>query len=437
MTTATKGLHWFRHDLRVHDNEALIELSQQTDGFIGVYVIDPSARQINQWGCSHVGQSRQTFIEQALGDLQQSLQSLGSDLMIVKGAPVEQLTLLLEELNITHLSYEMHAGYNERQQISEVRQYLQEHAAHSVEIIEGTSNYLYPHSELPFALANMPDTFSPFRKKAEKYATPRKALGLPGRVNNSPSAPIDIQSRFLASNFFKSDNARTPDANGYLGGESAALDRIEDYFFQTDRIAKYKETRNGLDGWDFSSRLSAYLAHGCISPSTVLNKLKQYEAERVANESTYWLFFELLWREFFHLQHIKHGHTFFQFSGIQGNQPSGRHDKHKFESWCTGNTGYEIVDACMRQLNATGFMSNRGRQLVASCFVHELNLDWRYGAAYFEQQLVDFDVASNWGNWQYLAGVGSDPRGHRQFNLQKQSDIYDPKRTFIEKWLNP
>jgi deoxyribodipyrimidine photo-lyase len=88
----------------------------------------------------------------------------------------------------------------------------------------------------------------------------------------------------------------------------------------------------------------------------------------------------------------------------------------------------------MKQLKATGYMSNRGRQLVASCFVNELSLDWRYGAAYMEQQLIDFDIAANWGNWQYLAGVGADPRGLRSFDLQKQTHIYDPQHHFIKKW---
>ena len=88
----------------------------------------------------------------------------------------------------------------------------------------------------------------------------------------------------------------------------------------------------------------------------------------------------------------------------------------------------------MHQLNHTGYMSNRGRQLVASCLVHELGLDWRYGAAYFETQLIDYDVCSNWGNWQYLAGVGADPRGSRQFNLEKQTQMYDPNHEFIERW---
>ncbi|WP_459782420.1 FAD-binding domain-containing protein, partial [Photobacterium sp. R1] len=113
-----------------------------------------------------------------------------------------------------------------------------------------------------------------------------------------------------------------------------------------------------------------------------------------------------------------------------------RHDETRFQQWCNGKTGYPIVDACMRQLNQTGYMSNRGRQLVASCFVHELALDWRYGAAYFEQQLIDYDVASNWGNWQYLAGVGADPRGWRYFDLEKQTKMYDPDGDFIHRWLN-
>ena len=89
----------------------------------------------------------------------------------------------------------------------------------------------------------------------------------------------------------------------------------------------------------------------------------------------------------------------------------------------------------MRQLAVTGYMSNRGRQLVASCFVNELRQDWRYGAAWFESQLLDYDVASNWGNWLYLAGVGTDPRENRQFNLQKQTEIYDPNGEFCAKWL--
>lgn len=124
----------------------------------------------------------------------------------------------------------------------------------------------------------------------------------------------------------------------------------------------------------------------------------------------------------------------FLFQGIGAKAPTGQHDKTKFISWTTGNTCYPIINACMTQLNQTGYMSNRGRQLVASAFIHELGLDWRYGAAYFEQQLIDYDVASNWGNWQYLAGVVADPRVCRQFNLHKKTERYDPNCEFIDRW---
>lgn len=429
MSTITRGLHWFRHDLRVNDNDALLQLSEQTNSLIGVYVFDPRWHDANQWGCVHLGAHRHRFIESALADLKARMQNLGADLLIIEGKPMEQIRQLVTELNISHVSYEQHAGFNESTQIHQLKNSLS--SKQNVEFIEGESGYLYAHADLPFALENMPDTFSPFRRKVEKYAIPRLPLACPSKL-----APLQIDALRIDTYQNKHSIDTGVDTHGYPDGESGAIARIDDYFYASDRIANYKETRNGLDGWDFSSRLSAYLAHGCVSPSTVLAKLKEYESARVANESTYWLFFELLWREFFHLQQMKHGAKFFAFGGIQHKQPTARHDSASFKKWCSGHTGYDIIDACMRQLNASGFMSNRGRQLVASCFVHELNLDWRYGAAYFEQQLKDFDVASNWGNWQYLAGVGSDPRGHRQFNLQKQTDTYDPQRAFIKKWLN-
>lgn len=418
----TRGIHWFRHDLRINDNEALLKLTQHIQSCLGVYIFETSWEQSNEWNCRHLGGYRKAFIDSALLDLKERMRALGSDLLIVKGDPLELMTEIARNNRITHISYELHSGWNEREAVNQLKTKLPE-----LTWLEGQSNYLYEHDNLPFVLENMPDTFSPTRRKLEKYAQPRlpvrQALALSPLTLKTESMPtyLPLSSEPLGA---------------YAGGESAALARMDDYFFASDGIATYKETRNGLEGWDFSSRLSAFLAHGCVSPATVLAQIKQYESERVANDSTYWLFFELLWREFFHLQHFKHGAKFFSFAGIQNKAPTTQHDPRAFERWCLGETGYPIIDASMRQLNETGFMSNRARQLVASCFVHELGLDWRYGAAYFEQQLIDFDVASNWGNWQYLAGVGADPRGHRQFNLQKQTEIYDPQQRFIRKWTS-
>jgi deoxyribodipyrimidine photo-lyase len=124
----------------------------------------------------------------------------------------------------------------------------------------------------------------------------------------------------------------------------------------------------------------------------------------------------------------------FQQDGVRRVRRNATFCGHRFQAWCQGNTEYPLVNAAMNQLRETGYLSNRARQIVASCFVNELELDWRYGAAWFEQQLVDYDVASNYGNWQYLAGVGADPRGQRHFDLDKQTRQFDPDRAYIRKW---
>jgi deoxyribodipyrimidine photo-lyase len=237
-------------------------------------------------------------------------------------------------------------------------------------------------------------------------------------------APIQWHSRFYNSTVTESD---------FVGGEAEGNLHVEGYF-NSQHPSTYKQTRNGLDGMDYSTKFSPWLSLGCISVRRIVQRLKQYESEIIANDSTYWIYFELLWREYFQWYGEQYGEKMTAFSGIKDHAPITSFYPERFQKWCQGTTPYPIVNACMKQLKATGYMSNRGRQLVASCFVHELSLDWRYGAAYMEQQLIDFDLGSNWGNWQYLAGVGADPRGHRQFDLEKQTHIYDPKQQFIHRW---
>lgn len=221
----------------------------------------------------------------------------------------------------------------------------------------------------------------------------------------------------------------------YLGGSTAAHARLQTYFWDRDRLRIYKETRNGMLDPDDSSRLSAWLALGCISPRTVYAEVKRYEQERVRNESTYWLVFELLWRDYFRFILAKHGAKLFRPSGIQGIPIPWQQDWPRFQAWCRGETGYPLVDANMRELAATGFMSNRGRQNVASFLTKNLGIDWRMGAEWFESLLIDYDVASNYGNWNYTAGVGNDARGFRYFHIPKQSREYDPKGDYLRHWL--
>ena len=133
----------------------------------------------------------------------------------------------------------------------------------------------------------------------------------------------------------------------------------------------------------------------------------------------------------------KHSNKFFQQSGIQDKGIKvNKHNSKELQNWIDGKIGIDFIDANMTELKLTGFMSNRGRQNVASYLCNDLKLDWRYGAAYFEQQLIDYDVCSNWGNWAYLAGVGNDPRGNRYFNIEKQAQDYDKKSEYRKLWLD-
>ena len=185
--------------------------------------------------------------------------------------------------------------------------------------------------------------------------------------------------------------------------------------------ASYKDTRNCLDGLDGSSTLSPWLANGCLSAREAGAEIAGYEAINGVNDSTRWMMLELWWREFFYWRAIRDDVSLFRAGGAPGKLRRCTFEPLSFARWSQGDTNYPLVNALIRQLLATGWMSNRGRQIAASCLLNEYDIDWRYGASFFEKHLIDFDVASNYGNWQYLAGVGADPRGGRHFNLEKQA----------------
>jgi deoxyribodipyrimidine photo-lyase len=168
-----------------------------------------------------------------------------------------------------------------------------------------------------------------------------------------------------------------------------------------------------------------------------MDELDQFEERITSNDSTYWLFIELLWREFFQWTAYNAGKLLFMPTGLQPEKPWKPHfNNRKYEQWKNGETGDPLVDANMKELLTTGFMSNRGRQNVASFLIHDMGLDWRCGAAWFESQLIDFDPASNYGNWLYIAGRGNDPRPFRKFNTKMQLERYDPENSYVNTWLN-
>ena len=222
----------------------------------------------------------------------------------------------------------------------------------------------------------------------------------------------------------------------FVGGENNGLNRLKNYLWKSKNIEKYKETRNGLIGTEYSSKFSAYLCLGCISPVMIYQEVKRYEKEIKKNSSTYWLIFELLWREFFRYVYLKAKNKIFLKEGINGNifSKNFNNDLKLFEKWKRGETGQEFIDANMKELKETGFMSNRGRQNVASYLINNLDLNWVWGASFFEKHLIDYDVTSNWCNWMYIAGVGNNTRNW-VFNPERQSELHDKKGIYRSMWL--
>ncbi|SOD88654.1 DASH family cryptochrome [Spirosoma fluviale] len=437
-------LYWFRNDLRLHDNEGFVRALEVADEVLPIFVFDPRwFAGHSQLGFHRMSAFRANFLLESVADLRQSLRSRGADLIVRVGKPADVLSELAKEMGATAVYASKEVTQEETTQETRLSTKLK---PLNIDFELFWMSTLYHVRDLPFTISQLPDVFSKFRQQLEKQVTIRSAFATPTRVDLVPAIdPGEIPS--LSTLGFNDADVKLisePDARGavpFKGGETVALARLNRYLWQTDLIATYKETRNGLLGDDYSSKFSAWLANGCLSPRQVFKEIRRYESDRVRNDSTYWLIFELLWRDFFRFVALKFGSRIFKRSGI-------KHDLHKtfgrdeglFRKWTEGQTGIPFIDANMREMNATGFMSNRGRQNVASFLVSDLGLDWTWGAAYFESKLIDYDPCSNWGNWNYVAGVGNDPRQFsngqpRYFNILSQALRYDERGDYVKHWL--
>ena len=411
------GLMCFHNDLRVADNPTLMQAASDCEKLICVY-IQPPGDLFDGYAIAPTTLRRQQLY-QSLDALDRSLGAFGQHIQAIADGSTEGLAALLERFDPTVVYRSEQANWRVQARWSSVAQRYPETA-----FCEVTSHTLFESSALPFKVANLPSSFSKFRRQVESLTTP-EPIAAPASLPPPVTAP-DIWRQRFSSAEQQSDTLSA-------GGEAAASRHTQTYF-ASNAAQRYKQTRNALDGWENSTKFSLWLACGAISAREIIHQLRHHETQQGANESTYWIYFELLWREYFQWYAHRHGDNISAFQGIATSTPNTSFYPQRFRKWCLGNTPYPIVNACMKQLNASGYMSNRGRQLVASCLVHELALDWRYGAAYMAQNLLDYDFASNWGNWQYLAGVGADPRGHRRFNLHKQTQTYDPEGHFIALW---
>ena len=423
---------WFKTDLRLHDNETLVRAIEESDEIIPVYCFDEAHFKTTEFGFHKTGNFRAKFLLESLADLDKNLRNLGSGLIILRGKPEHELYKVAQKYKAQKVFCKKEVAYEEKQTQLLVEKELWK--AHCQLETYSTST-LYHAQDLPFAMKDIPDVFTNFRKKIEKESTIREVFLKPSKIKSPFIEDVCLPSiEELGLNEVIKDCRAAID---FKGGETEGYKRLNTYLFETQAISTYKETRNGMIGENYSTKFSAWLGLGCLSPREIYYELKKYEDQFLANESTYWLEFELLWRDYFRFMMKKYSNLFFQQTGIKAKSDNlHQHNNDTLLNWINGKTGVDFIDANMIELKLTGFMSNRGRQNVASYLCNDLKLDWRYGAAYFEQQLIDYDVCSNWGNWAYLAGVGNDPRGNRVFNIEKQANDYDKLKEYRKLWLN-
>jgi|GEM_PF-75737 len=364
-------------------------------------------------------------------------------------------------LSISEVILAEHGCYNERQ---EERKILAWGQSNNIPVTRGWIHTLYHPKELPFKCSQIPLGFTSFRKQIEENDLTLMPPETMPHCESFFSAQTQLFESMEHSSFkaYKeivphSDSLATlPETARFHGSHAAGHQRLHYYVHASKKIRSYKETRNGLLDDDTASRFSPWLAAGVLSPRQIMHEIKQHEAEYGSNKSTYWLYFELLWREFFQFLALFQGRTMFTWRGLQGqlggvHQPSvdrlppspARGERsvppkgegvRYLSAWHKGETGVPLNDASMQELIQTGYTTNRARQNVASLLAKGLALDWRLGATIYEHYLLDYDPASNWGNWQYVAGVGTDPKD-RVFNLFKQSRDYDKDGGYVNHWL--
>ena len=397
---ASTSIFWFRRDLRLNDNPALLAAIAESDEIIPVFILDP--RQIEK-----LGDKGKAYLAQSLHLLDQSLDN---KLHVIVGDPLTVLKDLSKKHNATSVhisaSYEP-SDSNEDQKIESA----------GVKLVRTGSPYAVapgrvrkPSDDTPYRV------YTPFYKAWSLHGW-RKPADKPKSINAvKPGNDARAFPDWKVPNGVKITPA----------GEAAALERFK--YFQKNGLDDYDQARN-LAGIDGTSKMSAHLTWGEIHPRTLLSPLGESKAHDVFRK-------EIAWREFyadvlFHNPHTETGYYAPQFASMRYDKPG-----EKFKAWCEGKTGYPFVDAAMRQLLTEGWMHNRTRMVVASFLVKDLHLEWQLGERFFREHLVDYDVASNAHGWQWTAGCGTDASPYyRIFNPIEQGKRFDENGDYVRKYV--
>jgi deoxyribodipyrimidine photo-lyase len=421
-------IHWFRRDFRITDNTAL------TAAVAAVAAAGPDGEVIpvyiaSEWEGSHewTGSARQEFLCGCLASLAKNLEAIGGRLIIRRGDAVEELEKLVAETGAT----EIFANRDPDPFGRAVEARLEIMAkARGLELFLPKDACIHEQHEVLTGQGTIFRVFTPYSKVW--FGLPKRT---PGPAIKKLTTPTDISSLPLPqlSDWGLSSSTILPEP-----GERAARERLK--VFIAGPIAFYGERRD-LMGVNGTSHLSQDLRFGLISPRQIYAAAKNVEESLPPEERRSAMKFlaEIVWREFYmqllwHYPELLKQEFNTTWRGMEW--PGLKGCPEAFERWCTGRTGFPIVDAAMRQLAATGWMHNRARMITAMFLTKDLHLDWRLGEAFFMRSLVDGEIASNNGGWQWSAGTGADAAPYfRIQNPWSQTKRYDPEGTYIRTWI--
>jgi deoxyribodipyrimidine photo-lyase len=414
-----RAIHWFRRDLRITDNTALAAAAKEAEEVIPVHVV-------SDWKKKHrwTGAARQTFLCGSLAALDGNLRSIGSGLIVREGEAEAALVKLARETKAEAVFTNRDPDLFGRGMEMRVAKMLAEDGR---ELRTFKDAAIHERDEVKTGSGGNFRVFTPYSKAWAKLDKPRAGAAL-----KSLPTPAGIRSETLPT---PAHWGLAEFTGGVEPGEKAARARLKK--FLAGPIHNYGATRD-LMGEDGTSRLSQDLRHGLLSIREVYHRAKDAaEGADATGRDNVWKFIsELIWREFYfqilwHYPEVLEHEFNAKYRGMAWDQ-----DGEKFRVWCEGRTGFPIIDAAMRQLNETGYMHNRARMITAMFLTKDLHLDWRLGEQYFMQTLIDGEIASNNGGWQWSAGTGADAAPYfRIQNPWSQTKRYDAEGKYIKQWV--
>jgi len=421
-----KILVWFRNDLRLHDNEMLVEAIAKSDSILPVYILDPRLFGETKYDTLKTGNIRGQFILESVASLRTSLKQIGGNLLIAEGHPEDIIPQLVQEYEITEVYHHREVAREETHISTLLENALWKLRINLKHFIGHT---LYNKEDLPFPIKDIPDAFNQFKKKIERDSIIKPCFLAPDRIN--VAEVIDWGTLSTLNDFSLVPQLKDQRSDfEFVGGEASGIAHLHKVILAMQQAATAKNLI-------LASKLSAWLAMGCLSPRKVYWEIKKMETTPNTKAMFNHILLGLLWRDYFRFMFKKYGNTFFNPDGFGSQGPIDvENEKENFNKWKNAQTGFAVVDAVMTELNQTGYISNIARQTAALYLVNNLEVSWIFGAAYFEEKLIDYNPASNWGNWANMAGVGNDQKTKSVFDLDKNIKNLDPKGNYALTWAS-